>query len=143
MTMANKKRFKSRILRVLFHILPSRTKRMVFLTTLTAKVTGLKEMDRVTRVQLQSQFNLCKDPDAIALPLAYNEKIWGNRPIDSLIERVLDETNNIGITEQELTRYARQIVAMMPCWLVYGQTMEIVKEVRLLLSSRNELLPVS
>ena len=143
MTMTNQKRFKSRILRVLFHILPSRTKRMVFLTTLTAKVTGLKEMDREKRIHLQSQFALCKDPDAISLPLAYNEKIWGNRPIDELIERVQNEPSSTGFTEQEMTRMARQIVAMMPCWLVYTQTMEIVKEVRQLLSQRNELLPVS
>ena len=143
MTMANKKRFKSRILRVLFHILPSRTKRMVFLTSLTGYVTGMKEMDRPTRLHLKEQFDLCKDPDALALPLAYNEKIWANRPIDNLIGRVLVEADSLGYTEQELTRYARQIVAMMPCWLVYGQTMDIVKEVRQLLLQRNELLPVS
>lgn len=140
MTVPNNKRFKSRALRVLFHILPSRTKRVLFISSLSGKVTGQRELDRNVRLRLLGAFSLCNDPDAIALPVAYNEKIWANRPIDSLVEKVLSSEE---LDVVELTRIARQIVAMMPCWLVYGQTMHIVQEVRELLSQRNELFTVS
>ena len=98
-------------------------------------------MDRLTRVRLLAQFHLGKDPDALALPLAFNEKIWTNRPIDGLVCPI--HLEQAAANEKEMTRTARQIVAMMPCWLVYGQTMQIAADVRELLSQRNELFPVS
>jgi hypothetical protein len=136
----NHKRFKSRVLRVLFHILPRRIKRLVFISSLSGKVCGSIEMDRVTRLRLQQVFGLCTDPDAVALPLAYNDRIWSNRPIEQLVCPMHLQ----GIhSDQELTRTARQIVVMMPCWLVYGKTMKIVDDVRELLIKRNELFSVS
>jgi hypothetical protein len=97
-------------------------------------------MDRVTRLRLQQVFGLCTDPDAVALPLAYNDRIWSNRPIEQLVCPMHLQ----GIhSDQELTRTARQIVVMMPCWLVYGKTMKIVDDVRELLIKRNELFSVS
>lgn len=93
-------------------------------------------MDRQTRIRLQQHFDLCADPDAVALPLALNEKIWANRPIESLVDSVHLELQH---TEAELTRTARKIVTMMPCWLVYGETKRIVSDVRDLLTTREEL----
>lgn len=140
MSVTNNKRFKSRAMRVLFHILPRRIKRLLFVSSLTGKITGRNELDRNTRLLLNEMFGLCKDPDAIALPLALNEKIWMNRPIGDLVCPIHLESS---ITEQEITRVARQIVAMMPCWLVYTGTMQIAADVRELLLQRNELFPVS
>lgn len=134
------KRFRSRALRVLFHILPRRIKRLIFISSLSGKVSGAIEMDRETRLRLQQSFGLCKDPDAVALPLAYNDKIWANRPIETLVCPVRLSTP---LTEQEITRTARQIVALMPCWLVYGQTMKIVEDVRELLVKKDELFMMS
>jgi hypothetical protein len=130
------KRFRSRALRVLFHILPRRTKRLVFLSSLSGKLAGSVEMDRESRQRLQANFGLCVDPDAVALPLAYNEKIWANRPIESLVCPIYLSST---LTEQELTRTARKIVVLMPCWLVYGQTKKIVEDVRELLQKKDEL----
>jgi hypothetical protein len=130
------KRFKSRALRVLFHILPRRIKRMVLISSLAGKISGQKEMDLELRKRLQQKFGLCKDPDAVALPLALSEAIWGKRHINALLDSL--ETDH-ELTEQELTRLARQIVATMPCWLVYGKTMRIVEEVRTLIQTRDEL----
>ena len=140
MAVTNNKRFKSRAMRVLFHILPRRIKRLLFVSSLTGKITGLNELDRATRQLLNEMFGLCKDPDAIALPLALNEKIWMNRPIGNLVHSAHLEGV---LTDQEITRVARQIVAMMPCWLVYTGTMKISADVRELLLQRNELVPVS
>lgn len=130
------KRFKSRYLRVLFHLLPCRTKRLLFLSSLSGKVTGEKSLARQTLVKIQNEFELCSDPFAIELPLAFHEKIWGKRPIDELVCPVhLDATQS----DRELTRLSRQIVSIMPCWLVYAQTSCIVNDVRDLLAKRGEI----
>lgn len=137
MSLTNNKRFKSRVLRVLFHILPRRTKRLVFITTLTAKVAGFRELDRTARRQLLNEFGLGRDPDALALPLAYTDKIWANRPIDTIVD---DTHLSRACVDKELTRMSRQIVAMMPCWLVYAHTVDIARDVRELLLKRSTLL---
>jgi hypothetical protein len=108
----------------------------VFLSSLSGKVSGQAELDRTTRLRLQEKFDLCKDPDAVALPLAYNDKIWSNRPIENLVCPIRLSSE---LTDQELTRMARQIVVLMPCWLVYGQTKKIVEDVRELLVKKDEL----
>lgn len=72
----------------------------------------------------------------MALPLAYNDKIWSNRPIENLVCPIRLSSE---LTDQELTRMARQIVVLMPCWLVYGQTKKIVEDVRELLVKKDEL----
>lgn len=134
------KRFRSRAMRVLFHVLPRRIKRLVFISSLSGKVSGVVEMDRETRLRLQTNFGLCKDPDAVALPLAYNNKIWANRPIENLVCPIRLSSP---LSEQELTRTARQIVVLMPCWLVYGQTKKIVEDVRELLEKKDQLFMMS
>lgn len=127
------KRFKSRYLRVLFHLLPRRTKRLLFLSALSGKVTGEKSLARPVLVNIQNEFDLCVDPFAIELPLAFHDKIWGKRPIDELVcPRRLEAFN----TDRDLTRAARQIVSIMPCWLVYDQTSSIISDVRDLLAKR-------
>lgn len=142
MTIPNK-RFRSRTLRVLFHLLPRRTKRLLFLSSLSGKVidgaqaeTNDETFERETRMKIQEAFNLCKDPNAIELPMALNRKIWGKRPIDELVcPLYLDDDESF----IKATRIARQIVAIMPCWLVYGTTRAIIDDVRQLITMRNEL----
>jgi hypothetical protein len=112
----------------------------VFLSSLSGKVTGQVELDRETRLRLQEVFGLCKDPDAVALPLAYKDKIWSNRPIEKLVCPV--RLSN-PLSEKEATRMAREIVVLMPCWLVYGQTKKIVEDVRGLLVKKDELFMTS
>lgn len=134
------KRFKSRTLRVLFHLLPPRIKRLMFLSSLAGKIAGEKQMDRETLLKFQERFKLCQDPNAIELGLALNEKLWATRPIDALVCPVNLEIQN---TEQDLTRIARRIVAIMPCWMVYGTTItKIVADTRELLAARNDLFHV-
>ena len=142
MTLPNK-RFRSRSLRVLFHLLPRRTKRLLFLSALSGKVIDVlptrhdaAPVPPETLVKLQEFFNLCKDPSAIELPMALSGKIWGKRPIDELVCPLY-----LGFDDSfvRATRTARQIVAIMPCWLVYGRTRAIIDDVRQLIMSRNEI----
>lgn len=131
------KRFQTRTLRVLFHLLPSRMKRLMFIASLSGKIAGASEFDRAILLQIQQRFTLTKvDPHAMELPVAYADKIWGKRPVSDLVsEDHLSEKS-----EHDMTRISRQIVVMMPCWLVYDMTWVIVGEVRELLAERDQLL---
>lgn len=124
-------------MRVLFHLLPSRIKRLLFIASLSAWVLDKEELDRSTRMNMVAQFSLCSDPDALALPIAMKDKIWKNRPISPLMKSCMCGGLQ---TEKDVTRKARQIVAMMPCWLVYDKTLSIVQDTKALLSVRNELM---
>lgn len=130
------KRFQTRTLRVLFHLLPSRMKRLIFLSSLSGKVTGEKHMAQDMLIRIQEKFKLCRDPHAMELPLACTDKIWGKRPIEDLVCPVYLNANQ---SDHDVTRTARQIVVMMPCWLVYDNTITIVGQVRELLIARSEL----
>lgn len=130
------KRFTSRFMRVFFHLLPSRMKRLMFLSSLYSKVSCETEIDHSRMVRFQEAFDLCKDPHAIALPMAYSDRIWRQRPIENLVCQ-----NNLcrHETDKDLTRIARMIVVRMPCWLVYDKTTKIVEDVKKLLLEREEL----
>jgi hypothetical protein len=93
-------------------------------------------MERFILIKIQEKFSLCRDPNAIELPLAFTNQIWGKRPIDTLVCPLYLESKQ---SDNDVTRIARQIVIMMPCWLVYGNTMNIVNDVRELLNMRNEI----
>lgn len=137
------KRFKSRAMRVLFHVLPSRTKRLVFISSLVGKIGGDEvvaegEVGRGIRASVQQRLALCKDPEAMRLWATYTDKIWRSRPIEPLVCPIhLSEQQ----CEQKMRRTARQIVVMMPCWLVYGKTTQIVQDVCDILQRRSELQP--
>lgn len=141
-----KNRFSSRSMRLVFHLLPSRMKRLIFISSVAGKLSGKKLPEFVqefrqtrcndTVVKLQEKFNLCQDPTAICLPLALNDKIWGSRPIDQLV--CPENLGNLQ-SEHDITRTAREIVAKMPCFLVYDGAINIAKEVRELITARGEL----
>lgn len=130
------KRFQTRTLRVLFHLLPQRSKRLMFISSLAGKVAGKKTFDRETILRIQDQFSLTNiDPHAMELPVACANRIWGKRPVEDLVNlETLNEKS-----DHDATRIARQIVAMMPCWMVYDNTFKIAKDVRELLAERNKL----
>lgn len=135
MTQPNK-RFRSRTLRILFHLLPRHTKRMLFLASLAGKVTSTHHLSKSILLKLQQEFQLCADTKAIDLPPILHKKIWGNRPIEGLVCPVhLDAQQS----ERCMTRTARQIVSIMPCWLVYAHTTQIIEDVRDMLSKREVL----
>uniref|UniRef100_A0AAU7PFU7 Uncharacterized protein n=1 Tax=Burkholderia phage vB_BgluM-SURPRISE13 TaxID=3159457 RepID=A0AAU7PFU7_9VIRU len=130
------KRFQTRTLRVLFHLLPQRMKRLMFISSLSGKVAGTNEFDRVVLLQIQEEFKLTKvDPHAMELPVACANKIWGKRPVEDLV--CSDHLNEK--SDHDMTRIARQIVVMMPCWLVYDSTFKIANDVRELLTKREQL----
>lgn len=130
------KRFQTRTLRVLFHLLPQRMKRLMFLSSLSAKIAGSKELDRSILLRIQEEFKITNvDPHAMELPIACADKIWGKRPVEDLVCPVqLSEKS-----DHDMTRVARQIVVMMPCWLVYDEIFRVVIEVRDLLEKREQL----
>jgi hypothetical protein len=120
----------------MFHLLPQRIKRLVFISTLAGKISGRSELEREILLRIQAEFKITKvDPHAMELPLACADKIWGKRPVEDLVcPVVLNEMSG-----HDMTRIARQIVVMMPCVLVYDKTFEIVREVRELLEKREQL----
>ena len=135
----SKKRFTSRILQVLFHILPKRMKRLMFLSSLSAKIAQTKCLDASTQQRLKETLHLCKNEKALGFPAEYCNTIWAKREIDSLVCPIYLGTQ---VQDEQLTRTARMIVAIMPCWLVYDSISKIVADVRTLLVARGELFHV-
>ncbi|BAS04848.2 hypothetical protein [Ralstonia phage RSF1] len=87
-------------------------------------------------LRIQEEFKITNvDPHAMELPIACADKIWGKRPVEDLVCPVqLSEKS-----DHDMTRVARQIVVMMPCWLVYDEIFRVVIEVRDLLEKREQL----
>jgi len=108
----------------------------MFISSLAGKVAGTNTFDRATLLRIQDQFSLTNvDPHAMELPVACANKIWGKRPVEDLVSPA---TLN-DMSSHDETRIARQIVAMMPCWMVYDNTFKIVGDVRELLAERSNL----
>lgn len=133
------KRFTSRLMRVSFHLLPSRMKRLMFLSSLYGQVSKEKEINQERLVRFKEAFDLCRDPRAIALPMACSDRIWNKRTIDEL---VCKDNLCSRDTEKDITRIARMIVVGMPCWLVYDHTTKIVQDVKKLLTHREDLFAI-
>lgn len=135
LTPAKKKALWKRLMCGFFkNVLPTKTKRLIFIATLIAII---KKIDQPSDKEVQSInkiFNISSVPQAIVLPMIFAKKLWS----DDIIEHVyfpfsrriksLTELGTYRPETDETTLIANEIITASPQWLLYSNRKEMVDD---------------
>lgn len=116
--------------------LPDRTKRMVVISSLTANVLKLEELDTPTMERLNKAFKLCSLNEAMQLPVLLNSLLWRNKPISGVIRVLMTEDN---VCESKITVLTQSVKSVIPVWLRYSDA-QLHDDVTYFLTHRKDML---
>lgn len=124
---------KTRFQGLLDRYIPSRTKRMMFIASLSARLKDSSGLDATTRKRLNEVMAASHDEAAMQVPALLSRVIWDGRTVyqlcdDNVAEGTLDQTRS--------RRIASSVVEATPAWLRYAGKDDIEKDVRMLLDNR-------
>lgn len=107
-------------------LLPTRTKRLIFLSTIFAGVKGINDPDVKMLNQLNTLLNLSSVDEAVALPMCFGDFLWRKRLADGIRLQhrkhavlQLSEVNNKSLTQAEMRIVSNAIINATPCFLRY------------------------
>jgi hypothetical protein len=117
------------------HVLPTRTKRLIFLASFSARVkeedaTPSSTLDNAALRKLNELLTLGADPKALGLPVQLSRVIWRGRSVADIAGEQLPIDR---ITPDRVESVSQQIVSAMPQWLKYDPTDKMVGDVKKLL----------
>ena len=105
---------------VLEAIIPNRTKRLIVISSL-CPIVAKEELNDEYLALLNTQLSLCREEDALKLPITMSQSIWSKVPVEA------EEL------EKDPAQVARRIVTNVPEWLKYDKDNVILDEVQDLL----------
>lgn len=98
---------------ILDTVLPDRTKRLLLISSLSGRLLKKENINDDYLALLNTQLSLCREEDAIRLPIAINEQIWPECPIDIV------DTNMV--SDKDITSLVKRIMEKIPEWLKYDR----------------------
>lgn len=122
--------FRTLVSGVLSKVIPSRTKRLILLSSLYARLRNTTSFDSATIHKLNKALSLCKDDKAIQFPMHLTRAIWrGDRG-----NVILYPEPNIA----ELEILVRRVMQTIPSWLRYDEV-SMFKDLYKLFENRSML----
>lgn len=105
--------------------LPNKIKRIVYLTTLHARLVR----DGVFQQELLSKVNqtllITRDDKALILPATMSHRLWTDEQIRPIFDKA-DLHQMACLPFDEATRISKELVDMSPDWLHYAKSQEMV-----------------
>lgn len=130
-------RFRICITCVLSKYLPKRTKRLIFIASLTARLKGMEMLDVILLHKLNKLMNLCNTEAALKLPISLSKAIWHGMTPREIFNQ---DVNNICTNDvAAINRMSIHVVSVMPEWLKYADTSVVIKDIKELLYNCNIL----
>ena len=129
---------KSRITGMLDRYLPSRTKRLMFLASLSARLKDSSSLDKATLSRLNEVMSLSasRNEQGMQVPVILSRAIWDGRTVYQLCDDYIAEGK---LDPHRVNRIASKVVDASPAWLRYAGKEEIEKDVQTLLDNRSVL----
>ena len=118
-------------------LLPNRIKRLVFLSSLTAILVDMKELNNETLHKLNTLLGLCMNDNAMKLPISMRDFIWHHMTPAQVLntEPIWDK-----LSTESISTMSSSIIKKMPSWLHYNKDMDIKRDVEYLLHNRSSLM---
>jgi hypothetical protein len=117
--------------------LPNRTKRLVFLASLAARLKGSDTFDSETLHKLNRVMELGKTDSALKLPYELSRAIWQGKTSYEILD--LDFTSS-SFNQARKEEMSQRIINAMPSWLRYGSDKDIFVDVNHLLDNKSLVL---
>ncbi len=129
---------KSRITGMLDRYLPSRTKRLMFLASLSARLKDSSSLDGATLSRLNEVMNLSASHNekGMQVPVILSRAIWDGKTVYQLCDDYVSEGK---LDQQRVHRIASKVVDASPSWLHYAGKDVIERDVQTLLDNRSVL----
>lgn len=127
---------KGAVTAILEHILPPRTKRLMFLASLSARVKDVEEkqkepaFDDATLQKLNQLMALSANDEALKLPVHLSRVIWRGKTLADICGEDLPTKQ---LTPDRVESISQTIVSGMPSYLKYDKAEEMVGQVKKLL----------
>lgn len=117
--------------------LPDRAKKLILITSITARAKETQTLDYETLRKLNSLMDLACSEDAMKWPASLSKAIWdGKIPIDALA--VLSK--GYPLPESVIGDLVQQIKSCVPQWLRYGREGDLDADLQKLLQHNSEVL---
>lgn len=117
--------------------LPNRTKRLVFLASLAARLKGSETFDTETLRKLNRVMELGKSDSALKLPYGLSRAIWQGKTSYELLSVDFAEG---ALNQARKDEMVARIINAMPGWLRYGTNKDIELDVGRLLDNKSLVL---
>lgn len=118
---------------------PNRTKRLIFVTSLSARLKDTQTLDNATLAKLNQVMVLSHTEDAMKLPVQLSRAIWNGKSAREIFNADLPKEM---LCRGRIKELASAAIAAMPAWLHYGEPNEIEYDVSRLLNNSNTVLGV-
>lgn len=99
-------------------VIPSRTKRLIMISSLCPVLTNKDELTDEYLALLNTQLSLCREEEALKLPMMMSHSIWNNLP------------DEVQAEDKDPVRQANRIMAKLPEWLRYDKDNVIFAELQ-------------
>lgn len=119
--------------------LPNRTKRLVFLASLCARLKETETFDNATLQKLNQVMALSNTESALKLPVQLSRAIWRGK---SSYEIFNADVQKEPLEQRSIPQMAMRVLAAMPSWLRYESDAAIKKDVMHLLNNSPTVLGV-
>ena len=128
-------------------VLPPKTKRLIFLTSLTARIKDTDVFDVDTVRKLNHVMSLAHRDSELTVPVSLNRVIWHNQTACNILnidnEACIHNLNVNGIDYRDTSNVGKMsdsVISLMPDWLLYADINEIKHDVIQLLSNYNKII---
>jgi hypothetical protein len=108
-----------------------KTKRLVFMASLTAILKGTNHFDNETLKKMNSVMSLCDSEQAMKLPIHLSKVIWRGKNADEFLKI------NVAMSSTTMHELANRIIKSMPAWLRYGEDDTIEADVACIFDNRS------
>lgn len=119
--------------------LPQRTKRLVFLASLTARLKGEDNLDSETLHKLNKTMQLATRDSSLLLPAHLNKIIWSSMSAHNSINEIAIQGD---WSNTRIRRICQCVLLAMPCWLRYADDSDIARDVERLLKQHTVVFGV-
>ena len=117
--------------------LSARTKRLVFLASLTARVKETNELNDETLSKLNKLMALSNDASALKLPVYLSKAVWHGKDSRTIFN---GDVVNSDISSGRIKDMAFNVIASMPAWLRYGSDGDMANDVKRFIDNRSTLI---
>ena len=118
--------------------MPRRTKRLIFLASLTALIKNTTAISHETLKRLNELMAVAQDERAMQLPVELSHGIWCGKNICEVCQRESLEVKTLSTAA--ILDIAGRIYEAMPMWLRYGRESDIQGDIIRILDNRATLL---
>jgi hypothetical protein len=102
-------------------VLPERTKRLMFLASLSAHLKETNQMSTESLRKINELFSLSADDNALKFPVHLSHAIWRNRPLEPGVRQSLTSEDKLPKAGPAIAAIARKVIDAMPACLRYDE----------------------